>query len=135
MRLDVADLGASQAAPAIAAEIFNEARRTSQGNLQFIHLVEQQFRLAPGDALSSVTQLLAARPTCPLGGEYAFAAAPETHRGWTTTAEPEMSPADLAPPPKGYRAPLLEWFHGLHLDFSIDDTTLTTHIELELQAE
>ena len=35
--------------------------------------------------------------------------------------------------PAGYKSQFLDWFHGLDLEFSIDDTTLTTHIELELQ--
>jgi len=73
-------------------------------------------------------EVLAARPVCPLGGKYAIG------RGdsWRSTAWPEEFLVSEDRVPGGYQFPFLQWFHGLELEFSIDGTSLTTHIELEL---
>jgi hypothetical protein len=39
---------------------------------------------------------------------------------------------DVTEAPQRYRYPPLQWLRGLDLEFSLDETTLTVHIEVEL---
>jgi len=68
-------------------------------------------------------------PVCPLGGKYK----PGVQVRWQSSAWASEFIGAENRVPAGYKSPFLDWFHGLNLEFSIDATTLTTHIELELQ--
>jgi len=107
---------------------YERARATSAGNAHFMHALRQQLRVPLPKCAEIMQEVLAARPVCPLGGKYAIG------RGdsWRSTAWPEEFLVSEDRVPEGYKFPFLQWFHGLELEFSIDATSLTTHIELEL---
>ena len=71
--------------------------------------------------------MLDAAPVCPLGGRYIL-----KDGAWSSTAWPPVSLYDMSEIPEKYRFPFLDWFHGLELEFSIDETSLTTHLEVEI---
>jgi hypothetical protein len=120
-RLRIGDLGESKLAPFLNASDFVRARRVSAGNTLFLHELTQQLGVSLQGAPQVARLLLDAEPVCPLGGRYVLAGA-----HWRSTAWRDKIPPDHA-------APLLRWFRGLDLEFTITDDTLIVRAAFELQ--
>lgn len=129
LRLRIGDLAPLQIAGIMNAYGYERARATSAGNVHFMHALRQQLRVPLKMCGQTMQEVLAARPICPLGGKYVT---DRGHSWWVSTAWPKEFVVSENRVPEGYRFPPLQWFHGLELEFSIDATTLTIHIELEL---
>jgi len=132
-RLRIEDLRGKKIAAAIQAESYIRARRVSAGNTQFMHVLSQQLHVPVADARQVAEELLSAKLACPLGGEYKIEGGFSGHDKWKSTAWQNDSMYYERRVPKDYTAPLLDWFAGLSLEFNIDATTLTTHIELDVR--
>ncbi|MBI5756916.1 MAG: hypothetical protein HZA46_00195 [Planctomycetales bacterium] len=133
LRLRVGDLSASQWSHVLMAQGYVRSRKTSAGNVHFFHSLMRDLHVDATDCLAAAERVLAAKPTCPLGGKYALKEfGPGPVRWHSPTWANEYFAAETGVP-ENYRFPLLDWLRGLDLEFSIDRTTLSTHIELELQ--
>jgi hypothetical protein len=120
-RLRIGDLGESKLAPFLNASDFVRARRVSAGNTLFLHELTQQLGVPLQSAPQVARLLLDAKPVCPLGGRYVL-----TGAHWRSTARREEFPPD-------YSAPVLRWFRGLDLEFTITDDTLIVRAAFDLQ--
>jgi hypothetical protein len=129
LRLRVADLAPTQTAAILNAYGYERARRTSAGNADFMHALIEQLHVPAASARETLREVLAATPVCPLRGEYKLA---PDKSAWISTAWAQRYIGQEDRVPADFQSPFLRWFHGLDLEFSIDATTLTTHIELEL---
>ncbi|MCH8045855.1 MAG: hypothetical protein IID44_19255 [Planctomycetes bacterium] len=132
-RLRIEDLRGKKIASLIKAESYIRARRVSAGNTQFMHTLSQQLHVPVADAQTVAEELLGAKLACPLGGEYQIESGFSGNDRWQSTAWQADSLYAERRVPKDYTAPLLDWFAGLSLEFNIDATTLTTHIELDVR--
>jgi len=132
-RLRIGDLSQTQVGSVIVAESYVRARRISAGNVQLMQTLATQLRIPLDKTQSVAEELLSAKLACPLGGEYelqkGFARTPR----WHSTAWESSDLDYVNRVPKGFQAPLLDWFAGLSLDFDIDATTITTHVELDVR--
>jgi len=129
LRLRIPDLAATQASAILNAYGYERNRRTSGGNTDLMQALVEQLHIPAAGARDTMREVLDARPVCPLGGEYKL---PAGKSGWSSTAWAQEFIGNENRVPADFRSPFLRWFHGLDLEFSIDATTLTTHIELEL---
>jgi len=132
-RLRVGDLAGTGVAASINAEGYIRARKVSAGNVFLFHALMQQLHVPGHDAKDVAEQLLHARPVCPLGGEYKMEDSSTNVNRWQSTAWKSRSLYREKHVPEGFRTPLLDWLAGLSLEFNIDNTTLSTHIELDVR--
>lgn len=137
IRLRVADLGASKAAPLLQAQSFLLDRSTGDANESLLHRLAQQLGVKPEEAMDVASRLLGAKLVCPFGGAYELQ---EERRGgartgfsaWRSTAfrtEGTWSRIDAVP--GGYESAVLKRFHGLELEFRLSEGTLYSRTELE----
>jgi hypothetical protein len=134
IRARVADLRESKLAPLINTESYLRSRRVSAGNVYFFHTLAEQLHVPVRQAAAEAERLMGAKPVCPLGGAYevgggGFRGVPS----WRSTAWNARNAREDVHLPPGYRSPLFDWFAGGSLDFDIDETTLTTHIEIDVR--
>ncbi|HUG93615.1 MAG TPA: hypothetical protein VML55_22435 [Planctomycetaceae bacterium] len=132
IRLRIADLQRRLIAPFLTAHGYVQARKASGTNARFLDTLIDQLQVPAADARRQAETILDARLVCPLGGEYELTRPAKGFAEWSSTvwAEPSLSAVNAVP--ADYRFDVLDWFHGLDLEFSIDRTTLETRIELEL---
>jgi hypothetical protein len=135
LRLRVGDLSASQWSRFLTAQGYVRERKTSASNVHFFHALMRELHVAGADCPDVAERVLAAKPSCPLRGRWRcllkeFGPGP-VH--WQTAMWPQDAHGAESHIPADYRFPFLDWLRGLDLEFSIDRTTLSTHIELELQ--
>jgi hypothetical protein len=134
IRARVADLGESKLAPLVTTESYLRSRRVSAGNVHFMNTLVAQLHVPVRQAAAEAQRLLGAKPVCPLGGEYEVSGG--GFRGipsWRSTAWNAGNVREDVHVPSRYRSPLFDWFAGGSLDFDIDETTLTTHIEIDVR--
>src|SRR5262249_46181211 len=129
LRVRVADLAPTQMAAILNAYGYERTRRASAGNVDFMHALMQQMRVPAAGARDAMRDVLAARPVCPMGGEFKLG---DSKTAWISSAWAKEYIGQENEVPPGFKSPFLQWFHGLDLEFAINATTLTTHIELEL---
>src|SRR5262249_22317694 len=129
LRVRVAVRAPTQMAAILNAYGYERTRRASAGNVDFMHALMQQMRVPAAGARDAMRDVLAARPVCPMGGEFKLGDL-KTARISTAWAKEHIGLENEVPP--DFKSPFLQWFHGLELEFSIGPTSLTTHIELEL---
>jgi hypothetical protein len=132
LRLHVGDLSTAQVRRYLDAHLYAKAKRTSDGNLALLRTLQQQFGVAPHLALPIGEDLLGARMICPLGGKYELKAHQRDGKGpfleWYSVLPEGLDERNC-------RSELLDWVRGLDLEFQIDNTSLSTHTELELRNE
>ena len=97
--------------------------------------VTQQLHLPADTAKTAAEVLLDGTLACPLGGQCVYRTTPEGIGYWTSTAiEGGRRPGLLrAQVPEGYRAPPLSWFRGMQLDAGLSDSSISAHLELDMQ--
>lgn len=132
IRLRVAKLGDSHVGKFVNAAGYCETRELSAVNARMVHRLSEQLALDAKTAYSTLETLSHAKLVCPLGGEFQVVTKPHRPDRFESTAWNGISTPDINSIPDGYRFPFLEWFNGLEIEFSIDATTLTTHVEVEL---
>lgn len=130
LRLRIGDLSGRRITKVLRAGGYCRARHVSAGNVFHMNAVCSQFRLAPAKGQQAVEQILGAKLTCPLRGSYAVGEGPDGR--WRSTAWTPGRLADVSAVPEDYRFALLGWFRGLSLEFTLDETTLRAHLELDL---
>jgi len=132
-RLRIGDLSKTELAASIHAEGYIRTRKISAGNAYFLHALMQQFHV-PGERAKEVAeQLLHGRLVCPLGGRYRLESGFTDVKRWQSTAWEKESLYQETRVPKDFRTPLLAWLAGLSVEMNIDNTTLSTHIELDVR--
>lgn len=128
IRLRIGELAGAKLARLAHAAGYLQARKASAGNVRFAHGLIDQLGVAPDEAMKATAEILGATPVCPLGGKYAV-----KDGAWTSSAWTAKSLYDLSEAPADYRFPLVEWLREFRLEFSIDETTITVHAELEVK--
>lgn len=130
VRAHVGDLSASQLSTVINAQIYDRADQISRGNARFLRVLTTQLKVAPDEALQVAGDLLNATLVCPLGGEYVLVQDEDGAARWASTAWPKGEKRPRYQVPDDYRAPPLEWFRGMELDFGVVENTLSAHVDL-----
>jgi uncharacterized protein (TIGR03067 family) len=111
------------------------ARRISALNTRTIHDMMNQFRVAPADARLALEQLHDGRLVCPLKGEYRFTAEDDGPPQWTSTAWQRDSVFLEDRVPADYTHAFLDWLRGARMELTLDRTTLSTHVELDVASK
>ncbi|MDE0734716.1 MAG: hypothetical protein OSB47_02770 [Pirellulaceae bacterium] len=130
VRIRVGDLSQARFAHWINALNYERARQTSTGNIHLLHLLTQQFGVPRAQSMDIAQDLLQARLTCSLGGEYKLATTANGSTRWHSTGGPKNIPARL---PKDYQAPLLSWFRGLESSLTRQGNQVMLHAQLDVQ--
>jgi len=130
LRLRIGDMTDRRITKILRASGYCRAREVSAGNVFYMNAVCSQFRLPPAKARLAVEQILGAKLTCPLSGDYAASQGPDGR--WRSTAWTPGRMADISAVPENYRFALLQWFRGLSLEFTLEETTLRAHVEIDL---
>jgi hypothetical protein len=128
-RLHVADLSQTQFKVAVNTLYYQRAWQTSAANTKLLHVLSQQLRVPPANAMSVAEKLLDTHLVCPLGGKYELVEV--NGRGtWRSTA---WSGATRGDAPADYQSPLMQWFRGLDatLTKSADQIIIRSQIEMQ----
>ncbi len=128
--IDVGDLSTAEFSTWVTAMNYARARQATLGNLNFLHAMSQQFRIARQDVLGATEDLIDARLICSLGGEYRIVESPDRPAQWTSN---RLTLDGAQQVPEDYEAPLLRWFRGLSLELSKAEEQLLVHAELDMQ--
>ncbi len=132
IRLKINDISSAKSVKLLHAQGYMRARETSAGNVQFMNTLMEQMKVEPEQAKEISEFLLGATMICPLGGEYMLRQANGLPQ-WHSTAWKDSSFYEVTEIPENYKFPFLQVFRGLNLEFSIDRTTLTTYLEVDLK--
>jgi Holliday junction resolvase-like predicted endonuclease len=132
-RLRINDLRETKIAELLNAEGYIRGRQVSAGNVHLMHALVQQLHVPSADAKKTAERLLSANLLCPLGGKYESQQGFSDFDTWRSTAWKDDRISNETKVPKAFRAPLLDWFAGLSLEFDIDATTIRTHIEIDVR--
>lgn len=134
-RLWIGDLRESKIAAGIHAAGYVRARKISAGNVYLIHSLMQQLHVPAERSKAVAEKLLGARLVCPLAGEYQLNRIGARFDRWHSTAWAHESLFQETRVPEDFRAAVLDWFAGLSLEMNIDNTALSTYIELDVRAK
>jgi hypothetical protein len=126
IRVHVGNLAESKLAGWINRAYYQRASEASEGNVRFLHLLNQQLRVPMEDCFDVAEDLLDAKLRCTLRGEYELADV-QGAEVWRSTAVAGASP------PADYQAPLLTWFRGLDASLIKQDDHVQAHVEIDMQ--
>jgi hypothetical protein len=133
IRIRIADLADTKFADVVQAEGYVRARRVSAGNVYLLGTLTSQLHVPADKAKATAETLLGAALACPLEGRYELTKGFDLAKRWRSTQWEEESLNQVAAVPKEFRAPLVDWFAGALIEFDIDNTSITTHIELDVR--
>lgn len=133
LRARIGDLSRAKSFPRIRAESYLNDARISVGTTAMLNDFTQQFRLKPDAGCNTAERVLNGRVTCMLGGELKHAAARDDFARWRSSKLLLGRMSAINSVPDDYRSQLLDWWHGLDLEFTIQNRTLQVRAELELQ--
>lgn len=134
LRIRVANLEETKAARIINALGYGRARKISDGNAHLLNVLVTQLRAPRDQALKIAEQVLDAKLTCPLGGEFRLVSQPSGVQSWQSTATSGQGrPRLFAGAPEGYVFPALKWFRGVEVDLLMDEPQLRVHAEVLMQ--
>lgn len=128
VRFSLADLSQTKMAESINDYAYVHLRKISSNNIRFLYSLNQQLQISMKDCPQVAKRLLNANPYCPLGGEYLL----QEKEGSSSFSSPELQYYDPYNITR-YSLPLLHWFMGLEFEFSIDETSLWTHLEMHVR--
>lgn len=134
LRVWVSRLAGTNVAKIAHAHGYLRARRASAGNARFLQVLSEQLHVEPKDALKVAEDILGAEPVCRMGGQYELTKDDQGYLVWQSTAWKEPSYHTIETVPDSFIAPLIQGFHEASLDFNINDTTLSSHLVLEVDA-
>ena len=129
IRFAVADPEQTQVASYLHAFAYLESRKASGQNVQMLNELPAQLGIPAERAATVVADVFAAKPVCPLGGQFRLTGA-ETRRVWRSTGWREGSLYEMEHVPDGYRFPFLDWLRGISLRFVLSQDTLRADVEL-----
>lgn len=132
IRLRVSDLAPTHFGRFANAHGYIESRQRSDCNVTLVHRLSEQFGLDLAEAHQTAEKLANGKLTCALGGEYEVAVGKNRLAEFRSTSWNNVYSKDITTVPEDYRFPFLEWFSGLEIEFSIDETSITTHVEVEM---
>ncbi len=135
IRVTVADLEGTRWGEFTRMSLFAQARQLSAANPRLLQELMQQLHLEAGEARPLAEELLRGKLVCPLGGDYVPVSAPGIPTRWVSTAWREANLVDVNAVPRHHQVPFLHWFHGLQVETTIEQDTLTVHFELETSPE
>lgn len=131
--LHLEDVSQAQIFKRIRAESFLHDARATTGSLHVLNELTQQLRVPVGETQTASLRVMNGRLACSLGGELKHEVGTGTFARWRSSAFPETSLKNVNAIPDNYRNRLLEWWHGLELEFTLEGQTLQVRAELELQ--
>ncbi len=134
LRVLVNRLAGTNVAKVANAHAYLRARRASAGNARFFQVLTEQLHVEPKDALKVAEVILGAEPVCRMGGQYELTQDERGYAVWQSTAWEHPSYHAIESIPKSFIAPLIQGFHKASLEFNIDQTTLSSHLDLEVDA-
>ncbi len=126
IRVHVGNLAESKLAGWINRTYYQRAVQASEGNVRFLHLLNQQLGVPMEDCVTVAEDLLDAQLRCTLGGKYELADV-QGADVWRSTAVAGSSP------PEDYVAPLLIWFRGLDASLIKEEDHVQAHLEIDMQ--
>jgi len=130
VHLWIGNLSQSRARALVDAFGYAWARRVSLGNVDFLHVLDQQFKVKPRHCPEAAQEILCARPVCPGGGKYRLRAEPAASA--TAYEATVYSGRPDSAIPAEWRFALLDWIERLSIDFSFDTNAINSHVELQL---
>ena len=128
LRIHVGDLSQAKIGPWINRTYYQRAVEATEGNIQFLHDLNQQLGVPLADCREVAEELLEAELSSPLGGDYELAGDGDASY-WRATA----AAARGDEPPADYQAPLLAWFRGLDASLVKYDDRMLAHLEIDMQ--
>lgn len=132
LRVWVNRLAESNIAKVLNAHAYMRARRASAGNTRFLHVLTEQLQVDPKDARNVAETILGAKLVCRMGGDYQLTKDDRDLSVWQSTAWQKPSYHLIDEVPVSFVSSLLQGFHEGELHFSIDRTTLSSHVEVEV---
>ncbi|MCA9068217.1 MAG: hypothetical protein KDA84_04805, partial [Planctomycetaceae bacterium] len=132
LRVWVNRLAKTQIAKVINAHAYLRARRASAGNARLLHVLTEQLGVEPNKALETAEAVLGAKLVCRMGGEYQLTKDDRDIPVWQSSAWKKSSYHQIDNVPESFVSSLLQGFHEAELHFSIDRTTLSSHLEVEV---
>ncbi len=133
IRMRVGDLTQARMIKWIQANSYLSDARATVGSLHVLNDLTQQLRVPVADAKAASMKVMNGRVACALGGELKHEVGTGTFARWRSSAFPETSLKHVNAIPANYRNRVLEWCHGLDLEFTLVGQTLQVRAELELQ--
>lgn len=133
IRLTMGELRKLNIASLIKAGGYLQARRASASNTLFFETLIQQLNIDPQTAPQVAERILGASSVCPLEGEYRFNADAKPMAAWESSMWKTGSYHEINGVPADYEFPFLEFFRGVELEFNIDATTLSSHVEFDVR--
>jgi len=127
LRLRISDLSGSRITQFMNAAGFTLALRASRGNREFVEMLGEQFHLAPEAADAPARQLLGAELLYPIADVGKRLSSPEPYQPGIQIDYHYHGYENRL---KEFQFDFLQWFHGLNLEFTVDETSLQTRIEL-----
>ena len=95
----------------------------------------QQFRVPADEARSKLENVLNAKLSCPLRGDYKRVEfGPGPVRWKATNGAAELMSQEVFPTAH-YRAAWLRWISRFDLELAFEDVTLVTHMELDVRSQ
>ncbi len=134
LRVWVNRLAETNVAKIINAYAYMQSRRASAGNAQLLHILTEQLNVEPAQALSVAQTVLGAEPVCRMGGQYELKTDDRGFTAWQSSAWKHGSYHTIQEVPTSFASPLIKGFHEGELHFSIDRTTLSSHLEFEINS-
>lgn len=155
IRFDIRSLADTKMRKYFDAVAYASSYHVTHGNIYFMDRLINQLHIPTQNARDVAEQILYGKLVSPLGGTYELRnsyydyysyeqepsntndavnpPAPPKEDGkkvWTWTSDLDNPVYNKVP--GNYKCSFLDWFQGLHIDFSLDEQTLSTHIELEV---
>lgn len=134
IRFSMGDVMASRVGPYIRAYTYVAARRASAANAHVLEMLMGQLHVAPQD-LAGVTQsTLGVELTCPLDGTLQATNVADHGSFVVSNKWPQRSLYEMtAKIPEDYNFAFLSWLRGFRLQFQLDDETLSTKAQFDIQ--
>lgn len=133
VRLRVGDVSTMKVAKRLTAESYLQEAQITIGASTMLNDLVTELHVAPREAETFAERIWNGRITCPLGGTFQHIAAPHDFARWRSSKLLAGRLQALDSVPNDYRSGLLQWWHGLDLEFSVNQQTLLVRVNLELQ--
>jgi len=133
VRLHIGDVSNVRLTPFLNNWSYARTRETALGNIRLLHAFSQQLHVPPKDCKDAAELVLAAKLTCPLGGDYALSNVPGGVSRWTSPMLVPVGGGLLPQAPAGYVGPPLSWFRGLDLEATAIENLLSAHAQVIMQ--
>jgi hypothetical protein len=133
IRFRMKDLEGTKLGRATDTVGYLNARRLSAANARLLWQFDQQLQLPPEEIPTATARVFGGQLYCPLGGEYVLGDGEAAPALWSNSAWDTDSLKKVDRVPENYRFPFTAWMRELSIDFMIDATTLSTHVEATWQ--